>query len=1034
MKRDPRLLVALAVTGLFALAAEVIWSRALIPWVGGTAWSQIATVAIYMGGLFLGSLVAVRLLPRIADPRRTFLLVEIGACVASLAAVLALPLADPLLSAFSRGPLLASGLGSVLRGLAGGGLMLPATILMGVSFPLAIAAIDRGRGARGSAALAYGVNTLGATAGALLGGFVLVPRLGVVWGVVAAAALDLVVLALSGLGPTKDLAAAPAQKARPQPAKRGAEPPAEAPARAAALIVSITIGGVVSLGLEVVLFRVLGLLLGPTARAFTVVLAVYVLGLGIGSLLVRPIVGRSRTAAEWVYFACWIVVGGVGMIVHAKTGALTDFVASSRATPVVVEGVGLRLDLASQLAKRAWISGLVLLPLTCAFGASYSAAVASATASDARRAGRIYAALTLGNILGLGLAAAELLPRFGLDQGLLVVLAAAFLTPLPALLGATLRPLARIALAALLVAGAGVALFAMPPWSTRLLHTAPYVYATNDPKQEREQEVIAFHRSAFETSVTVLKKKDDLYLQLDGKTTGSTTTSDQATQSLLGALPSALHPRLRRALFIGLGTGQTPAAVLRFPIERVDAAEICPEVAQTLDWFRNINDGCRTDPRFKLLVADGRTVLRYGEGSYDLVVSEPSNVWIPGVAHLFTHESFEDVRRRLDPEHGICCQWMQGYGLELPVLQAVVRTFLDVFPNATLWFSNLGWPDVFLVGSVGPLSIDVAALEERLAKARVVDPNLSGHVMDAERLMRCFIAGPDALRKFVGPGPFTRDAQPMLEYAAEASLITGNQHPTRQMIAALCESAAPLLANAPADLVERLARRAAVNRDLNRIMVEGDAGNDGLTDAAFARLLALVDANPDDAGLRDSVAGILAEAAHDKFYALDFLPAVDQQRQLGLPLERQSPEFRAPRLLLDAATRLAPEHPVVLRDRAKLLAMTGAFDDALAHLERERKLTESWRLEPLLEQARILALAQRPHDSIAVARKILAQDPLFTAAWEILAQASEIAGDWDTAFEGWNQVLALNPDSQLARAQMQVVDTMRVKRTRAPTK
>src|SRR6185369_14488649 len=253
--------------------------------------------------------------------------------------------------------------------------------------------------------------------GALLGGFVLVPRLGVVWGVVAAAALDLVVLALSGLGPTKDLAAAPAQKARPQPAKRGAEPPAEAPARAAALIVSITIGGVVSLGLEVVLFRVLGLLLGPTARAFTVVLAVYVLGLGIGSLLVRPIVGRSRTAAEWVYFACWIVVGGVGMIVHAKTGALTDFVASSRATPVVVEGVGLRLDLASQLAKRAWISGLVLLPLTCAFGASYSAAVASATASDARRAGRIYAALTLGNILGLGLAAAELLPRFGLDQG-----------------------------------------------------------------------------------------------------------------------------------------------------------------------------------------------------------------------------------------------------------------------------------------------------------------------------------------------------------------------------------------------------------------------------------------------------------------------------------------------------------------------------------------------------------------------------------------------------------------------------------------
>jgi hypothetical protein len=263
--------------------------------------------------------------------------------------------------------------------------------------------------------------------------------------------------------------------------------------------------------------------------------------------------------------------------------------------------------------------------------------------------------------------------------------------------------------------------------------------------------------------------------------------------------------------------------------------------------------------------------------------------------------------------------------------------------------------------------------------------------MDAERLMRCFIAGPDALRKFVGPGPFTRDAQPMLEYAAEASLITGNQHPTRQMIAALCESAAPLLANAPADLVLRLARRAAVNRDLNRIMVEGVAGNDGLTDAAFTRLLALVDANPDDAGLRDSVAGILAEAAHDKFYALDFLSAADQQRQLALPLEQQAPEFRAPRLLLDAATRLAPEHPVAARPGEAARDDGVVRDDARAP-RAGAKLTEGWRLEPLLEQARILALAERPQRPIAVARKILAQDPLFTAAWEILAQASEDRG------------------------------------------
>lgn len=1011
MRRDPRLLVALAVTGLFALAAEVIWSRALIPWVGGTAWSQIATVAIYMGGLFLGSLVAVRLLPRIADPRRTFLRVEIAACLASLAAVLALPLADPLLSAFSQGPLLASGLGSVLRGLAGGGLMLPATILMGVSFPLAIAAIDRGQGARGSAALAYGVNTLGATAGALLGGFVLVPRLGVVWGIVAAAALDLVVLLFSGLGPTKDLAAAPAQKARPQPAKRGAEAPAESRAREVAFLVSIAIGGIVSLGLEVVLFRVLGLLLGPTARAFTVVLSVYVLGLGIGSLLVRPIVGRGRAAAEWVYFACWIVVGGVGLLVHAKTGALTDFVANSRATPVMVEGVGLRLDFAGQIARRAWISGLVLLPLTCAFGASYSAAVASARASDARRAGRIYAALTLGNILGLGLAAVELLPRFGLDQGLLVVLAAAFLTPLPALAVAGLRGGARAGLAALLIAGAGVALFAMPPWPLRLLHTAAYVYSTNVPVGERGRDVVAFHKSAFETSITILKEKDDLFLQLDGKTTGSTTAFDQATQSLLGALPAALHPKLERALVIGLGTGQSPAAVLRFPVAKVDAAEICPEVADTLDFFKNINDGCRTDPRFHLLVADGRTVLRYGEGTYDLVVSEPSNVWIPGVAHLFTHESFQDVRRRLDPERGLCCQWMQGYGLELPVLQAVVRTFLDVFPNATLWFSSLGWPDVFLVGSVAPLSIDVPALEARLAKARIVDPDQNGRFLDAASLLRCFIAGPDALRRFAGAGPFTRDAQPMLEYAAEVSLITGSAHPTRQMIASLCESPAPLLANASPALLAALEQRIAANRELNRIMVEGDAGNDGLTDVAFVRLRELVGTHLDDLGLRDSVAGVLAEAAKEKFYALDSLPPA--AREEGIV---------APRKLLADAAKLAPDHPSVLRCSALLAGVLGDFDTALATLDREAKTAEPWRLEIRFEKARMLLAANRVHDSAAACREILAEDPLFAPALQILGLALAAAGDHEGARKAWSRQLELNPDSPVAQEGMRALD------------
>jgi spermidine synthase len=1012
VKRDPRLLLALAVTGLAALALEVIWSRALIPWVGGTAWSQIATVAVYMGGLFLGSAAAVRVLPRVRDPRAAFVRIEIAAAIAGLGAVLALPLTDPLLAWFSRGSLLGSRLGSVLRGLAGGGLMFPATILMGISFPLAIAAIQAGldergrgggRGERGAAALAYGVNTLGATAGALLGGFVLVPQLGVTWGAAAAVAVDLVVLALAwpapGAVPAIDEgAAAPAARKRDALPRGGAakEPaPAPAPTRQAPLLISIAVGGVVALGLEAVLFRVLGLLLGPTARAFTVVLAVYVLGLGLGSLLVKPLVSRSRERAEWIYFSCWIVIGTVGLLVHWKTGALSEIIASGRAEWRGELGSAVTSHLVSQLMRRATIAGLVLLPITCAFGASYSAAVAAGAAGDARHAGRLYAALTLGNIAGLALAALLLLPHFGLDFGLLVVLAVAFLTPLPALLQARFRVGVKAGLASVLVAGGALALFAMPAWPIRLFHTAPYIYDASGGGGPPVTRVVVYQHTGFETVVTVLKTGEDLFLQLDGKTTGSTRVEDQATQSLLGILPAALHPDPKRAFIVGLGTGQTPGEVLRFPLERVDCAEISPEVSGSMDLFSAINRGCRSDPRFRLLVADGRTVLRYGGERYDLVISEPSNLWIPGVAHLFTKESFEDARRCLDPQHGICCQWMQSYGLEASVLQAVVRTFLEVFPGATLWFSSLSYPDIFLIGSVAPLQIDVAALEQRLAAAKIVNPSDAPHLLTADGLLRRFIAGPDALRRFSQGGAITRDAKPMLEYEAESSLLTGSAAPTLKTISTLCESAVPWLRNASPEFVQKLERRADVNRALNRIIVEGDTGGSELRLESFDQMRLLASAHPDDRELGYAIAAIFAEAARD-----------------GFARRGDSPVLRK---LLKEALDLSPEQPAVLSIAARLDAVDGRLDEALRKLDAAARSSAPWRLTPRCDRASVLLGVGKPRDAIAICKELLARDPELAVAWELLAHACESTGDWAGARDAWERLLTLDPECDAAR-------------------
>lgn len=1000
-------------TGLAALAVEVLWSRAMIPWVGGTALSQITTVAIYMAGLFIGSALAVGRLATVADPRRAFFLLELGAGVLSLLAVIGMPVADPLFAMFSRGELLGSGLGSVLRGLTGAALMIPATILMGLSFPFAIAAFERSQGGRGNAALAYGVNTIGATLGTLIGGFVLVPMLGVANGAWAVVIVDLVVVAGLMQLPAPS---AYSKSALPASAASTPAPSRTAPTVAARepsdwpMLLSIFIGGMVSLGLQAVLFRVLGLLLGPTARAFTLVLAVYVGGLGIGSLLVKPLVERGQRTASWIYLLCWMVVSGWGLLFSGRIEWLTGQVEALRP-----DGV---FDLGAQLRLRAWIAAMVLLPITCAFGASYSAAVAAAPRGDARRASRLYASLTLGNIVGLAVVAWGVLPNFRLDRALLLVLAGALITPLPALLQLPIGATLRLALAG---SGAGAALLVwllMPGWPIRVLHTAAYVPAYGDSTTRKSNKVVRFHRSAFETSVTVVQVGEHRFLQLDGKTTGSTDGFDQATQGMLGAIPAALHPGARSAFVIGLGTGHTPAEVLRHPLERVDCAEISPEVVDTMPLFAAINRRCDLDPRFRMLEADGRTVLRYGGEQYDLVISEPSNVWIPGVAHLFTAESFRDVANCLEPEHGLCVQWVQGYGLEIETLKTIVRTFLDVFPHASLWFSAFGEPDLFLVGSQKPLALDFAALEARLAAVPVPNANFGDRPYDAVALLRHFVAGAESLRRFVGDGPRTTDARPSLEYAAEAALMGNQASPGATLIAALTEPPFALFSRGadgrpaltPAQTA-RLERSVAANRELAARLLDSERAAALLRPAGVDACEQMVRRYPDDDELRWSIAKLL---------------------MFGLSLELHGERKNEVMGLMAKVARFAPDHPESLKFAA--LAKLGdrtATAEVLALVDRHAAASAPWKQAPKVDKARMLFALGLVSESVALLEQVVAVDPWYLSAWSELETQAKAAGKPNLAARAHRRIEELGDDGRSLESQrrleaeMQVIDAAR---------
>jgi len=808
MIKDLRLLVALGVTGAAALALEVIWSRALMPWVGGMAMAQVATVGIYMLGLFAGSAVASRTVETIRDPRKVFLRVEAAAALLSVLMILGLPLADPLFRILAQGPLLSGGLGAGLRGLAGGSLIFPATFLMGFGFPMAIAAYQGRGGGVSSTAWVYGVNTVGGALGALVGGFVLVPGLGILWGSVAVVVVDLLVLYWAGQGQGDWATRRQGEVSEVESERLAVSGDRSTVFEEPAMLLAVFLGGFVALGLEVMLFRILGLILGPTARAFTVVVSCYVLGLGLGAMGVGSIVRKGNQTSRLVFIGSWILAGTLVFFIHAALGILPRPLSEK----LIVEGS----SLASQLSIKAFIAALLLIPLTSAFGAAYAGAVGAGPQKKARRAGFLYASLTLGNVLGLLAAALWILPEAGLEGGLILLARLALLVPLLALVGSGYKIRASVGLAVFIGGAVVLGPRWLEGWNWKIMNSGPYLYRTMESLEARQY--FLFLKHDFGSTVAVMKEKEKKFFSLDGKVDGSNTHRDMVTQSMTGLVPAMFHPNPEKVLVIGLGTGQTVAEVLKFPAKQVDCAEILPGVAEILPFFREINNGFWTDKRFRLLQADGRTVLRYGARDYDVIASEPSNVWVPGVAQLFTREAFVEARESLRRPNGIFCQWLHAYRLQPKAFKMVLRAFLDVFPHVMLWTTAMDNYDVLMVGSLKPIRISQLELENRLFDMQVRNYRVPGRVHDAASFLRTYVAGTDVLRESVGPGPMVSQSRPRLEYMAESVIFQYEQGLFDDWLIDMTRSGAELLrGDTEKGLVKTLAARAEGNKDMRRL-------------------------------------------------------------------------------------------------------------------------------------------------------------------------------------------------------------------------
>ncbi|SFN11537.1 spermidine synthase [Variovorax sp. OV329] len=729
-------------SGLSALVFQVLWVKQLGLVVGVEVHAVALGVGAFFAGLALGGWRAGPLADRQARPLRLYAAVEAGIAVLAVLATLALArTAAPFVWLETHAGPLAWLLPMAL-------VMLPA-LLMGATLPVLMRAVapSEGRVGRAGGGL-YAANTAGAIAGALLASFLLIPALGIRRAALAAAGLNLVVALVAwlmdrgGLAVAEDDAAAAAAPAAIEPM----------PASARAALWLYAAAGGVALGYEVVWSQALVQFMSTRAFAFSVLLATYLAGLMLGSALQARWADRIRD--PWGVFG--LLVAGAGLVALLEFALLGPWLLQwQSAAGSLLPGPDDRL---ASMSLRFAVAGLavVFLP-TVLLGAAFP--VALRLVVDARQVGRglgrVVALNTLGGIVGTLLAGFVLVPLLGLVRalGLLALVAAA--VGLVAVWRAPGR--ARWAwpvVSAVALASVIAAVLTPPDRLAQLLTKA------------RGGELVFYEESRGGTVAVVAQRSGShafkrLYIQ--GVSNSGDAMTSQRYMRLQALLPLIIaRGEPRSALVIGLGTGITAGALLAYPTlqDRV-VAELLPAVARATTQFSG-NQSVASDPRVQIRLRDGRRELLGSTQAYDLITLEPPPPSAVGVVNLYSSDFYRLAASRL-AKGGLFAQWLPLPTQNEEDSRALVKSFLDAFPHATLWSTELH--EMLLVGSFDPIELDVPRITQRFNQPTVAASLGEVGVASPAALLATWVMGREGLEQFAGDALPVTDDRPRIEYA-----------------------------------------------------------------------------------------------------------------------------------------------------------------------------------------------------------------------------------------------------------------------------
>lgn len=789
------------ISGISGLIYEVVWNRLLGLVFGNTVFATSTVLTAYMSGLALGSYLSGIYADRIKRTLRAYAYLEIGIGAYCIFIPFLINMMGEIYIPIQRSLELSFFSFSLIRFIFCFFILLIPTTLMGATLPIfsRFYVESEERFGHGVGQI-YAINTLGAFLGTILSGFVMIAYLGVRNSINVAFLGNITAAIICLLIDGKIYQTERDQSRKNIPRKKQSKTVSKELSNSIqnnkkiqiskqrieliALMIGFGISGYAALVYEVAWTRVLVMVIGSSVYAFSIMLATFLLGIGVGSLIFSIIAKRKEINIFW--FAVTELTIGIIVI------AMLPLFQWLPLYFVNLFDILVRNHALLEVTKFLVCASMMIVP-TVLLGMLFPMVTQICTKNHSElghKIGTLYSINTLGNIGGAFMAGFILIPNIGIQNSImLAALLNVAVGSIVFLLGQGIGFKYKL-VTSFASAFVGILLAVLiPSWDKMVISSGSGAYAPMYAElkgNERIQSIygaeeeLLYYKEGLNSTITVRRRESGtVVMAVDGKVDASN-TGDMYTQLMLAHLPLLLKPNAQNALVIGLGSGVTLGATAQHELNEIDCVEIEPAVVEAVEFFKDVNRNVLNDPRVKMIVNDARNYLAVTDKRYDVIISEPSNLWLAGIANLFSSDFYKICRKKLNPG-GIICQWSHIYYMSPKDLKIVVNTFRSVFPNMSIWFTSTG--DILMIGSAEELIIDYLELAKHY--------NIQGVREDLQRLsireplaiLSCYLLDEEGVTKFVSGARISSDNHPILEFFVPRSIYIDTSDSNRKLLA-----------------------------------------------------------------------------------------------------------------------------------------------------------------------------------------------------------------------------------------------------------